>query len=59
MPDTARIEASSTPTRARRCDIGPSDATSASSNAGRVGKISRHSISQPKVKTAPTIATRP
>ena len=34
-------------------------AEDASTNAGKVGNISRHSISQPTVKSAPTSATRP
>ncbi len=36
----------------------PGETASAATKAGKVGNISRHSISQPSVKSAPTNATR-
>ena len=35
-----------------------SDSASASISAGKVGNISRHSTSQPRVKSTPTTVTR-
>ena len=58
MPATTTMETSSVPISASRRAGRPGDSASARTSAGRVGNISRHSISQPSVKSAPTSATR-